>query len=247
MLTVVNPAKDAFLAFLNLIYPKNCQGCGKSLDYKNKLYLCESCFKTITINKPPFCIRCGHSLCGAVNLSAVCGECMGTNYSFDKAFSCCNYDGLIKELIHNFKYKQNRYLVCLFDELMTQFIKTHMDTQAIDMVVPVPLHKRKIRERGFDQSLLISSRVSNIFNLPLVYNALKRNRYTAQQTHLSRFQRMDNIKGAFSVKDKNIFNKKAVLLVDDVATTFATADECASVLKKAGTKSVFLLTLARGL
>ncbi len=240
-------AKDTYLAFLNLVYPKRCQGCGLILHYKNKFYLCKDCLKNIKINRPPFCLKCGRQIYGAAGLKAVCGQCIATKYNFDKAFFCCNYDGLIRELIHKFKYENKKFLIYLFDRLMTNFAKEHMDVDVLDMVVPVPLHRGKLQQRGFDQSLLLSKGLSQTFNLALSYNVLIRKKDTAQQTLLDKNKRLNNVKGVFCVKNNEEFSKKRVLLIDDVFTTAATANECAYVLKKAGAESVQLLTLARGL
>jgi len=132
------------------------------------------------------------------------------------------------------------------------------------MIVPIPLHRGKLQQRGFDQSLLLSKNLAKSFKLPLVYNILRRGRDTKQQTRLNKNERLNNVKGAFFIKplnrlklpwvhynwrgdkDKKIFDKKRILLIDDVATTAATANECAAVLKRAGAKSVYLLTLAKG-
>lgn len=132
------------------------------------------------------------------------------------------------------------------------------------MIVPIPLHRGKLQQRGFDQSLLLSKNLAKVFKLPLVYNILRRGRDTEQQTRLNKNERLNNVKGAFFIKpphrlklpwvhynqcgdkDKKIFDKKRILLIDDVATTAATANECAAVLKRAEAKSVYLLTLAKG-
>jgi len=239
--------KNWLLAFLNLIYPKRCQGGGLTLHYKNNFYLCKECLKKIRINRPPFCIRCGRPISGLPNLNAVCGRCIGAKYKFERVFSCCNYEGLIKELIHKFKYNRKKYLIHLFNELLVNFVKSYIDINSIDMIVPVPLHRGKLQQRGFDQSLLLSRNLSKIFGIALVYNILKRKKDTKQQTRLNKIQRLNNVKGAFFIKDKRIFNRKRVLLIDDVVTTAATANECAALLMESGARSVFLLTLARGL
>ncbi len=247
MAKVFGQIKNILSAFLNLIYPKRCQGCGLRLHYKNRLYLCRECLKKIKLNRSPFCIKCGRPVAGAAEIEVVCGKCTGVKYDFDRAFFCCNYEGLIKELIHKFKYNHKKFLIYLFDELMANFAKNYIDINNLDMVVPVPLHRGRLQQRGFDQSLLLSRNLSKVSGLPLAYNILARNRDTRQQTGLSKKQRLDNIKGAFSVKDKTAFDNKRVLLIDDVLTTTATANECAAALKEAGAKSVALLTLAKGL
>lgn len=233
-------------AFSNIIYPKKCHGCGTPLHYKNKFYLCGECFKKIKLNSPPFCLKCGRSIYGDIDLSAVCGQCLGGKHSFDRAFFCCNYDGLIKELIHNFKYENKKYLSFLFDRLMATFVKEHMDINAFDVVVPVPLHRGKLQQRGFDQALLLSENISDTFNIKLSRGALTRKKDTKQQTFLDREQRRQNVRGAFAIKNEGAFKKKRVLLIDDVFTTGSTANECADILKKSGAQSVNLLTLARG-
>ncbi|MBN1405208.1 MAG: ComF family protein [Candidatus Omnitrophica bacterium] len=247
--TMINPtgfAKSAYSAFLNLAYPKSCQGCGTRLDFDNKYYICADCFKEIKINKPPLCIKCSRSLYGLPEISALCGVCLSSAYHFDKAFVCCSYEGLIKELIHKFKYNNRKYLIYLFDKIIEDFMKDKITACDINMAVPVPLYGARARERGFDQALLLSKNISRALNIPLNYNILIRNRNTAQQANLGKTQRFNNIKGAFSVREKSVFNKKNLLLVDDVFTTGATANECAKVLKQSGAKKVFLLTLARG-
>ncbi len=279
---IINSVKNTLLAFLNLIYPKRCQGCGLTLHYKSKFYLCEKCLKKIKINRPPFCIKCGRPIYGSANLVAICGKCINSKYNFDRGFFCCNYEGLIKELIHKFKYNYKKYLIHLFNELLANFTENYININTIDMIVPIPLHRGKLQQRGFDQSLLLSKNLAKVFKLPLVYNILRRGRDTKQQTRLNKNERLNNVKGAFFIKppnrlklpwvhynqcgdkpphqlkpppnyhnwcgdkDKKIFDKKRILLIDDVATTAATANECAAVLKRAGAKSVYLLTLAKG-
>ena len=245
MRKLANSIKDILLAFLNFIYPKQCQGCGVKLHYKNKYYLCEECLGKVKVNNPPFCLKCGHPLSGPADLKVVCGKCSGIKYNFDKAFYCCNYEGLVKELVHKFKYNHKKFLICLFNELMTNFIKRHISTKSMDMVVPIPLHRGKLQQRGFDQALLLSKNLSKTFNLQMSYNILNRKKDTKQQANLNKAQRLKNIKGAFSIKDKTVFNKKSVLLIDDIFTTAATANECAHLLKEAGAKSVSLLALAK--
>ncbi|UCH12249.1 MAG: ComF family protein [Candidatus Omnitrophota bacterium] len=282
MVKIPGPIKNTLLAFLNLIYPKRCQGCGLALHYKSKFYLCKKCFKKIKINRPPFCIKCGRHIYGSADLASICGKCINSKYNFDGGFFCCDYEGLIKELIRKFKYNYKKYLTHLFDELLVNFTENYININTIDMIVPVPLHRGKLQQRGFDQSLLLSKNLAKVFKLPLVYNILRRGRDTEQQTRLNKNERLNNVKGAFFIKpprrfkfpgihfnlcgckppnrlklpwvhynqrgdkDKKMFDKKRILLIDDVATTAATANECAAVLKMAGAKSVYLLTLAKG-
>ena len=130
-------------------------------------------------------------------------------------------------------------------ELMNNFIADHLDRQAIDLIVPVPLYKSKLRERGFNQSLELAAQISKMFSLPLSSNSLYRRKPTISQTELSRQERLINVKAAFAVRNNLVF-KKQVLLVDDVFTSGATVNECSKTLLEAGACAVSVLTLARG-
>lgn len=231
---------------LDLIYPLTCQVCKIKLDFRNITGLCESCWKKIQKNSPPFCSKCGKSLPGPSQDSLICGECLKKKFYFHRAWSVCLYEGVVKECIHLFKYSRRLCLLRPFSQLMIEFVRDYLDHNRYDFLVPVPLHKVKLREREFNQSLLLAQSVSRAFNLPLSTNNLRRIRTTPSQTQLNLQQRLTNIKGSFGVKDGPRLKDKRFLLVDDVFTTGSTVDECSKVLLKAGAKRVEVLTLARG-
>ena len=165
--------------------------------------------------------------------------------AFDRAFSVCIYDGAIKTLIHEFKYKDKQYLGKPLSKLLIDFIKRYeLPISYIDYLVPMPLHRAKLREREFNQAQILCREVGAAINKPLMENNLFRFRATDTQASLEPHQRFLNVRGSFAVTDKSSVKGKNILLIDDVLTTGATASEAAQTLKDAGANIVFVLTLA---
>lgn len=164
---------------------------------------------------------------------------------FDRAYSPCVYEGNIKELIHAFKYKGKDYLGEVLSTLMIEFIKEYdIPIQDLDFIIPVPLHKTRLREREFNQAEILSKQIAKEFKKDLLADALIRHRYTKTQTGLEIHERLNNVKGSFSVNKKYDFKNRNTLLIDDVLTSGATASEAAYALKDSGANIVFVLTLA---
>ena len=230
----------------DIVYPKICLICkGKITANSIDELVCLECWGKIKKNVPPFCRRCGRQLKNGKLSKNICPDCIKRQSHFDRAFSPCLYDGVIKELIHEFKYKGKDYLGFSLSKLMVEFIKEYeLPMGLIDWVVPVPLHQARMREREFNQAEVLSSYIASEFNKKLSQNNLIRHRQTKAQTDLESDARLDNVKGSFSVKEKEIIKGKNLLLVDDVLTTGATSSEAACVLKDAGANIVFVLTLA---
>lgn len=166
-------------------------------------------------------------------------------YYFDATYSACTYDGVIRECVHKFKYRGGFALELLFKDLMLEFAEKHMDMHHYSWLVPVPLHRVKYRERTFNQSAALATHLSKRFRVPILKNNLIRVRLGSPQMMLSKDKRLEDIKNSFKIKDPALLKGKSVLLVDDVITTGATANECSKVLKEAGASSVEVLTLAR--
>ena len=207
-------------SFINLLYPLHCAGCGKALDSHNQLSLCGHCKSTIRPNpRPP-------------------------EYG---AYSACLYDGVLKELIHLFKYTGKLSLTKVLSELMIDFVKeTPEIMQGIDIITFVPLQKRRLSQRGFNQSGELAFNIAKAPDLPLK-DLLEKTLSTRHQNELSREDRLINLKGAFRIKNGVNVRGLHILLIDDVMTTGATLSECAKVLVQNGAKAVRCLTLARGM
>lgn len=192
----------------------------------------------------PLCQVCGIPFVGA-GTDHLCGDCLKKPPSFDAARAGFVYDGHCRELIHTFKYQNKthlrRPLALLALERLTEFIAARRP----DVVVPVPLHRKRLRSRGFNQAVLLGELLACEWQLPLERRALQRVRWTEPQISLSADERRENVKGAFAVADSVAVAGKRVLIVDDVLTTGSTVGECSRMLKRAGAVDVAVVTVAR--
>jgi ComF family protein len=236
---------DTLKSLQNIIYPKICLACKHKLAINAQNPVCAQCWRKIRKNLPPFCHRCGRQLKAPYITKNICVCCLKKKLHFDRAFSPCVYEGPLKELIHDFKYKNKQHLGAALSTLMIDFINEyHVPMDVIDLIVPVPLHKTKLREREFNQAQVLSAHIAEAFNKDILTDTLLRHRHTRTQAELVADERSINVKDSFSIKEKNSLKGKHILLVDDVLTTGSTASEAALALKDAGAHIVFVLTLA---
>lgn len=228
-------------SLIDLFFPPVCALCEEALCSGP---LCAGCLEKFEAKKitSPLCTSCGIPFPSSGANDHECGGCINGNIPFIRARSAYTYDGAVLEAIHKLKYRGKVTLACPLGALIAG--AAILPEAAPDLIVPVPLHKKRLRHRGFNQSLLLSREVSKALCVPLDYINLKRVRETEQQINLTALERVRNVSGAFEAGRTEIFKGKKVLLVDDVFTTGATITECSRVLKKAGA-TVFALTLAR--
>ena len=179
--------RDFVSGLLDFIYPKACVVCKAGIKDKPCVdeILCAECWGKIKRNMPPFCHSCGRQLQKKNLTKHICPECVRKRLHFDRAYSPCVYDGTIKELIHEFKYKGRDYLGHTLSKLMVDFIKEYnLPMDYIDFIIPVPLHKTRMREREFNQAQVLSEHIAREFNKDLLNDALVRHRMTQTQTEL---------------------------------------------------------------
>jgi len=231
---------------VDIVYPKKCLACKNKLDIASSdAFICSQCRGKIKRNMPPFCRHCGRHLNTKIDTKGICASCIRQPLYFDRAFSSCIYEGVIKELIREFKYKNKDYLARSLSEIMIDFIKEYnLPLDYMDLIVPVPLHKARLREREFNQAGILSNHIAGAFNKIVSEEALIRRRATRTQVELKDNERFINVAGSFSLDPAISVRGKNILLVDDVLTTGATASEAARVLKNSGANIVFVLTLA---
>jgi len=205
---------------LDLFFPKKCLGCGKS-----DTYLCANCFRKI-------CLECQPEVYLGWIISA-------TNYA----------DPLIRKLIKSFKYQYVQELAEPLSQLPIKLLEQNFKfliSNSRFLIIPVPLHERKLRYRGFNQAELLAKEIANHFNLPMETNILKRIVPTDPQANIKNTEkRKNNIKNVFSVIPGTV-EGKSILLVDDVCTTGATLIEAAKVLKSNNAKEIWAITVAKG-
>lgn len=189
---------------------------------------------------------CGIPFTGAGN-DHVCGSCSKSPPRFDAARAALAYEGASRDLIHAFKYRNKthlrRPLALLTIEILSEFIQSRRP----DLIMPVPLHRKKLSSRGFNQAVLLGEILSHRLKIPLDRWNLRRIRWTEPQVNLAADDRRANVKGAFSVHESAQVNGRRILLVDDVLTTGSTVEECGKVLKAGGAVDVTVITVARAL
>jgi ComF family protein len=211
-------------------------------------YVCEKCLKNICYAGKNRCRRCGSDLGPFADASsppkAGCTRCQGVKVVFDGASYAARFEGVIKELIHRFKYSNADFLAEPLVEILINYLNLNNLKEDVDVIVPVPLFWRRRFKRGFNQSELLAKSIGRRLLLPVSTNNLYRIRNTIPQTRLSRNQRQQNMQGAFAIKRAEEFREGRVLLVDDVLTTGVTASECAKAIKAAGGEKVHVLTIA---
>jgi len=238
--------RDLISGLTELVYPKTCHAC------KNRLgavsideLVCGDCWSKIKRNLPPFCYCCGRSLIGRSFTRNICTPCLRQNLNFDRAFSPCAYEGVLKELIHAFKYSQKDYLGRPLAKLMIDFTKEfNFPMDYMDAIVPIPLSASRLREREYNQAQLLAGYISQAYKKDLLTGIIQRRKNTRSQTELENNERLENVTGAFSIKDADGVKNKNILLVDDVLTSGATCSEAAKTLKRSGANIVYVLTLA---
>jgi len=230
----------------DLLFPISCKLCGVSAHSGRTPGLCEGCWGTIRFISEPCCPCCGKPFASGAALSFspdhVCGDCRERPPHYDRATSVAVYENALAEAIQLFKYSKKTHWSRPLGHLL---FKRVSDLPLADVLLPVPLHARRLREREFNQSLLLAREVSAYCRMPLQVDNLCRIRWTRPQIELNGMDRKKNVRGAFEVKRPDQICDLGVLLIDDVFTTGATVDECSRVLKRAGAKAVYVLTVAR--
>lgn len=236
--------KQFLTALLDVILPPVCHICHSYIPNAAPLHICPTCFDLLPPVLSPLCPLCGIPFVGTGG-DHRCGSCVVTPPHFDSALAGFLYEGPIRDLIHSFKYNQKTHLRKPLALLTLKGIHERVSGLNPDIIVPVPLHSSRLRQRGFNQAVLLGRLLSCHLNLPMLADALIRTRQTEPQIELSAAERRTNVKGAFAVKRSDAVIGKRVLLLDDIMTTGSTLDECAKELKKAGAKLVVAVTIAR--
>ncbi len=235
-----------FRHILDFILPTSCSYCNGPVGDSGIPFFCASCWADFSSLDGPVCPLCGKPFESPEALSHSpdhrCLSCRQHPPVFDQALSVGYFEGPLREAIHQFKYRPCRSL----GEPLARWMGKHIrPTGGIDCIVPVPLHITRLRQRGFNQALIIAYELSRTFSLPFSYDNLSRVRPTRPQVELSGEERIKNVAGAFALKKPDELKDRDILLIDDVFTTGATMNECAGVLKEAGAARVTALTLAR--
>jgi len=238
------PVKRFFTALLDVFLPPICHICHSFIPNADTLHICPVCRERLLPISSPLCPTCGIPFLGTGD-DHRCGACLIHPPHFDAARSAFLYEGAIRDLIHSFKYNQQTQLRYPLALLTLEVAFGIMQNHDLDILIPVPLHRSRLRQRGFNQAVLLGRVLSHHLLIPMRFDILARTRRTEPQVELSAAERRHNVKGAFSVHKPDTIIGRRILLLDDVMTTGSTMDECAHELKKAGASTVIASTIAR--
>ena len=213
-------------------------------------------FKNLIFKSEDICLFCKENTSGPYN--HICSSCMEliemrnkevklASPYINKIYYSCFYNRFIRDSIHSFKFEGKPYLYKAFGELLLITMEEIKLSEKIDVIAFVPTHKRKEALRGYNQSELLATFVSDNLNIPLLKNQLLKTKWTIDQNKLDKVERKNNLTNSFKAINIQDFKDKEILLIDDIITTGATMEECAKVLKEAGARNIYGLALTSGM
>ena len=253
---LITVARSLGVGIKDLVLPPRCMICAEflpdtntlplSLENRHPVELCETCLDGFSPLPKSICRVCGQPFKTSLPSIHTCAVCRRSPPRFNRALASGLFEGTLRRAVHMFKYEGHMALGRHLAAYMRQNLPGPFYPPDADIIMPVPLHKRRLRERGFNQALILCRELfGKQAGEKIRFNLLTRTRWTEPQINFKGKQRRDNVKNAFTVIKTNEVAGRSVLLVDDVFTTGATANECARVLKKAGVSTVNVLTLCR--
>ncbi len=232
---------------LDIFYPPSCVVCSCPHLTLPDMEWCEACLNRMPWVRAPMCPSCGRPFSKSPSFpDHLCGECLLGAFHFDSARSSFYHVDFVRDALHAVKFGAQLHFIRPLSQALVHTAR-RWDGLAVDLVLPVPLHPRRLRERGFNQSALLAKFLAKKIGAVMDLNTLKRRSWTVPQTRLTREERLKNVKDAFVVPDAWRLKGLRVLLVDDVFTTGTTLSECAKVLKENGAREVMALTVSRAL
>lgn len=230
----------------DVLFPPRCAACGGPPHDGPDPTWCRACFQGLPFVLSPLCPRCGRPYSSSEAMpDHLCGECLSDHFRFDAARSAAIYEGTVRRGILQLKFGGKLHWAPALGRLAALHPPTRHLLDRSDVILPVPMHLRRVRRRGYNQAVLLARFAGRMCSRPVVVDALRRARFTRPQTRLSREERLRNVRGAFVVARPEAVAGKAVVLLDDVFTTGTTLSECADALKDAGAAWVGAVTVAR--
>ncbi len=230
---------------VDVLFPPACLSCGGIPEIAPDDVFCSRCRDELVFLDGSLCTVCGLPFPDSPAPDHLCANCIEKAPPYSIARSVFSYEGKILEAIHQFKYALNLAVGQALAGWMAKYPFRGLHPETFDLLIPVPLHIKRLRQRGFNQALILAKGLSGAYDVDINFRCLSRRRETLTQTGLTRNQRQENVRGAFALKSEKDVAGKRILLIDDVLTTGATIGECARLLLKAGAADVGAVTLAR--
>ena len=219
--------------FLSLIYPRNCVACGNSL-FKHEEQICNYCY--MHLPKTNFHLQPENPV-AALFYGRVPINIASSFYWFKKK-------GGVQKILHDIKYKHNKELAQLIGKFYGEDLKQHKVLHDVQCIIPVPLHPKKLKQRGYNQSEEFAKGLADELQISLNTHALTRKEFTTTQTKKSKYERWENVETAFEVNDFDTLKHQHIILVDDVITTGATIEACCQALQKIEGVKISVLSIA---
>lgn len=229
---------------LDIVYPKRCPICMELIPINQEEKICENCIEELPYIQQPRCQKCSKPIYSQEAI--YCFDCIKANHYYKKGWAVWLYEGAIKDALHRFKYNNNKnYGRILSKEVVTLYSREIYDAE-IDLIIPVPLYRKKEKRRGYNQAGVIASCIGKYMNIPCSHNCIIKKINTKAQKNLTDKERISNVKNIFKVIDVDLIKGKNILLCDDIYTTGNTISSCAKELLLCGAKDVYFITLAIG-
>ncbi len=231
---------------MNFVYPPVCQICGSERADAAQGFVCDTCRRKVRWIVPPYCEKCGQPFEGEITATFDCANCQDVKFHFRFARSAMEANDLVLDIIHRYKYSGGLWFENFLADALIHQAGPALAAEKWDLIVPIPLHHVKERERQFNQAERLARRLGRAAGLPVNVHLVKRVKSTATQTLLGRRERARNVQAAFAARPGAKLNGEKVVLLDDVLTTGATTSACAKALRKAGAGDICVWTVARG-
>ena len=230
-----------FDGLLDILLPPRCLACTAAVDVPGRL--CGPCWAGVDFIAAPHCCCCGFPFAYDEGADVLCGACLGYPPAYDRARAVLRYNGVARSLVLGFKHGDRIHGAPAFAAWMCRSGAAVLADA--DAVTPVPLHRRRLFKRRYNQSALLAREIAEATGLAFEPDLLIRTRNTKSQINFTRRRRFENVRGAFAVRPGAAVAGRRIVLIDDVMTTGATVNACAKALKRADTAGVGVLTLAR--
>ena len=225
---------------LQLVFPRRCPVCDDIVTpFGEKI--CLECLKKLQVVTPPWCVKCGKKL---LKEAAFCEDCKKGEHVFQRGRSLYEYQ-TVSPCVYRYKYRHRQEYADFFGEEMVRFLGDFLKRVRPDFLVPVPLHKTRERQRGYNQALVLAEAISKYSGIPCKKRVVKRIKATAPMKLLTPLERQNNLKKAFIVCENDV-KFKTIMIIDDIYTTGATMDALSSLFLEAGARDVYFVTLSCG-
>lgn len=237
----MNLNNNALIYALDLLYPRRCPVCDKITGLKDN-GPCKGCYGKLSYVEEPYCLKCGKKV---EEGEETCNTCRITVSQYDEGRAVFEYDDAMRKSIYAFKYNNRREYATFYASAAFTKYERKIISWRPQAIIPIPLHRDRLKKRGYNHSYLIAKKLGNLMNIPVIEHGLIRVKNTKPQKNLAATERENNLKNAFKIGYNGV-ELNSVVLIDDIMTTGSTINEAATCLKCAGVKKVYYIVLSIG-